>query len=74
MGFLIPLHFFTNFEVQIYLQNELKFNGVDQGWKMSNNLDDYKPIGIHWIDSYVKDSNLIYFDSFRVESIPEVIK
>ena len=28
MRFLIPLHPLTNFEIQKYYQNELRFNGV----------------------------------------------
>ena len=28
MGFLIPPHPLTNFEIQKYYQNELRFNGV----------------------------------------------
>ena len=28
MGFLIPLHLSTNFEIQRNYQNELRFNGV----------------------------------------------
>ena len=33
----------------------------------SNNLHDYKSIGIHWIDLYVNDNNLMYFDSFEIK-------
>ena len=38
------------------------------------NPDEYKSIGTHWIASYVNGNNVIYFDSFRVEHIPEEIK
>ena len=38
------------------------------------NPDEYKSIGTHWIALYVNGNNVIYFDSFRVEHIPEEIK
>ena len=38
------------------------------------NLDEFKSTGIHWIDLYVNGNNTIYFDSFRVEHIPEKLK
>ena len=38
------------------------------------NLDEYKNIGTHWIAPYVKDNEIIYFDSFGVEYIPKEIK
>ena len=48
------------------------------------NLDEYTDIGTHWIalyvqstsvyDTYVKNNEVIYFDSFGVEHIPKEIK
>ena len=48
------------------------------------NLDEYTDIGTHWIalyvqstsvyDTYVKNNDVIYFDSFGVEHIPKEIK
>ena len=39
------------------------------------NLDEYSDISIHWISLYVKNNDIIYFDSFGVEHIPkEIIK
>ena len=37
-------------------------------------LDEYQLIGTHWIDLHVNNDNIIYFDSFGVEHIPERIK
>ena len=76
----MPLHPFTNFEIQKYYQTEPKFNGVysrnnllkikDRGSVI--NLDEYESIVIHWIVFYVNDNNnAIYFDSFGVEQIPK---
>ena len=38
------------------------------------NLDEYANVGTHWIALYVKDNEVIYFDSFGVEHIPKEIK
>ena len=38
------------------------------------NFDEYKSIGTHWIDLYVNDDNMTYFDIFEVEHIPKEIK
>ena len=38
------------------------------------NLDEYKSIGINWIALYENDDNVTYFDSFRVEYIPKILK
>ena len=34
----------------------------------------YSDIGTHWIDLYVNNSNLTYFDSFGVKRIPKEIR
>ena len=70
----MPLHPLTNFEIQKYYINKPKFNGVH--WRNHSpkikdgvymiNLDDYTSIGTHWIDLYVNDDNVTYFDSFRL--------
>ena len=36
-------------------------------------LDEYQLIETHWIDLHVNNDNIIYFDSFGVEHIPERI-
>ena len=38
------------------------------------NLDEYGYPGPHWIAWYVDGNRVIYFDSFRVEHIPEGIR
>ena len=37
------------------------------------NLDQYESIGTHWMALYVNGNNIIYFDSFEVENIPNEI-
>ena len=38
------------------------------------NLDEYANVGTHWIALFCKKNEIIYFDSFGVEYIPEEIK
>ena len=68
----------TNFEIQKYYRNELKFNSVYSSNnlpKIKNgayiiNLDEFKSIGALWIALYVYGSTSCYtthFDSFAVE-------
>ena len=75
-------HALTNFEIQKYYQNQPKFNGVysrDNLPKIKEgvyviNLDEYSDIGTHQIALYVLNNDVTYFDSFRVEHIPQEIK
>ena len=38
------------------------------------NLDEYADVGTHWIILYVKNNEVIYFDSVGVERVPKEIK
>ena len=85
---MILPHPLTNFEVQIYYQNEPRFNRVysrDNLPERSStdrvkdgvyviNLDEYSDIGTHWVALYVNNKTATYFDSFGVEHIPKEIK
>ena len=73
----------TNFEIQKYYQNEPRFNGVysRDNWpkKIEDgayviNLDEHADVGTYWIDLYVKDNQIVYFDSFGVEHVPKEIE
>ena len=80
----MPTHPLTNFEIQEYYKNEPRFNGVYSRNNLAKtiknetacivNLDNYKNTGTHWIALYVKDNEVIHFDSFGVEHIPKEIK
>ena len=83
MGFLIPPHLLTNFEIQKYYQNELRFNGVYSRNNLPNkikdgayviNLDEHADVGTHWIALFCNRNEIVYFDSFDVEHVPEEIK
>ena len=84
MGFLIPPHLLTNFEIQKYYKNEPRFNGVFSRNNLPKkkikdganiiNLDEYENTGTHWIALFCKKDEIIYVDSFDVEYIPNEIK
>ena len=78
----MPPHPLTNFEIQKYYQNELRFNGVYSRDNLSDetkdgayiiNLDEYSDIGTQYVALYVQN-NVTYFNSFGVEHIPKEIK
>ena len=83
MRFLMPPHPITNLEILKYYQNEPRFNGVysksNLPEKINNgayeiNLDEYAGTGTHWIALFCNRSEIVYFDSFGVEYVPEEIK
>ena len=79
----MPAHSLTNFEIQEYSKNEPRFNGVYSRDNLPKtikngayviNLDEYADVGTHWIDLYVKDNEITYFDSFSVVYILKEVK
>ena len=77
---LLPFHPLTNIEISEYYSNEPRFNDVysrDNLPKITKkgayviNLDEYENTGTHWIALFVKTNEVIYFDSFGIEHIPE---
>ena len=66
-----------------YYENEPRFNDVYSRDNLPKtikneayviNLDEYADVGTHWIALYVKNNEVIYFDSFGVEHVPREIK
>ena len=79
----MPSHHSTNFIIEMYYQNEPKFNSVYSRNNLPKikdgtyviNLDQFKLIGTHWIVLYVNgNNNVIYFDSFGVEHISKEVE
>ena len=79
----MPSHPLTNFEIQNYYKNEPRSNGVfsrnnlpikikDGAYVI--NLDEYADVGTHWITLFCNKNEIVYFDSFGVEHVPEEIK
>ena len=80
--FLIPPHPLTNFEIEMYYQNEPRFNGVYSRDNLPDkikdgvyviNLDEHSDIGTSCIALYVNNKIATYFESFGVEHIPKEI-
>ena len=76
-------HPLTNFEIQKYYQNQPRFNGVysrnnlpkkinDETYAI--NLDEYADVCTYWVALFSSRSEIVYFDSFGVEHVPEEIK
>ena len=68
--FLILPHPLTNFEIQMYYQNEPRFNGVYPRDNLNDkikdgayiiNLDEYSDIGTHWIALYVNTKTVTFW-------------
>ena len=83
MGFLMPSHPLTNFEIQKYYQNESRFNGVYSRNNLLEkikdgscvlNLDGYADVRTRWIALFCNRIEIVYFDNFGVEHVLEEIK
>ena len=83
MGFLMLPHPLTNFEIHKCYKNEPRFNGIfsrnnlpkkikDEAYIL--NLDEYADVGTHWIALFCNRNDIVYFDDFGVEHVPEEIK
>ena len=66
----MPPHPLTNFEIQKYYKNEPR---AKYGPYVTN-LDEYADVGTHWIALFCNKSEIVYFNSFGVEHVPEEIK
>ena len=38
------------------------------------NLDEYADVGTHWVALFCNRIEIVYFDSFGIENVPEEIK
>ena len=79
----MPSHPLKNFEIQKYYQNKPRFNGVCSRNNLLGkikdgayviNLDKYANVGTHQIALFYRRSEIVYFNSFDVEHVPEEIK
>ena len=83
MGFLIPPHPLTNFELEniikmsqdlMALFQEIVYLKKKKDGAYVTNLDEYTDVGTHWIDLFCNRNEIVYFNSFGVEHIPKEIK
>ena len=79
----MPTHPLKNFEIQKYYQNKPRFNGAYSRNNLPEkikdaayviNLDEYADVGTHWIALFCNRNEIVYFNSFGVEHVPEEIK
>ena len=79
---LLPFRPLTNIEIGEYYANEPRFNDVYSRNNLPKtiktgayviNLDKYENTGTHWVSLFVKTNEVIYFDSFGIENIPNEI-
>ena len=83
MGFLMPPHPFTNFEIQKYYKNEPRFNGVFPRNNLPEynsikkikdgayiiNLYEYVNVGTHWIALFCKKKMKLFISIVLVLNI-----
>ena len=76
-------HPLTNFEIQKYYENEPRFNDVFSRDNLPKkikdgayviNLDEHADTGAYWIALFCNRNEIVCFDSFCVEHIPDEIK
>ena len=81
MGFLILSNPLTNFGMQKY-KNEPRFNDAFSRNNLPKeikdgayviNLDEHADVGTHSIALFCNRNEIVYFDSFDIEHIPEEI-
>ena len=56
----------------VYSRNNLPKKIKDEAYVI--NLDEYADVGTRWVDLFCNRSEILYFDSFGVENVPEEIK
>ena len=70
MGFLMPPHLLTNFEIQNCYENEPRFSDVysrnNRLTKIKDgayviNLDEYADVGTHWIALFCNRNEIVFF-------------
>ena len=79
----MPPHPLTNFEIERYYPKEPRFNSAFSRNNFSLkikvgayviNLDEYADVSTHWIALFCNKNEIVYFNSFCVEHVPEEIK
>ena len=81
--FLMLPYPLTNFEIQMHYENEPRFDGVYSKHILPKkikdgtyviNLGEYADVGTHSIALFCNRNEIVYFNSFDVEHVPEEIK
>ena len=62
-----------NQDLMEFFQEIICLKNIKDG-KYVINLDEYADVGTHWIALFFNRSEIVYFNSFGVEHVPEEIK
>ena len=83
MGFLIPPHLFTNFEIQKYYKNEPRFNCVFSRNNLPKkikdgayviNLDEYADIGTYWIALFCNRNEIVLVLNMILKKLKDLLE
>ena len=62
-----------NKDLMVFFQEIIYQKKIKDGAYIIN-LEEYADVGTHWIALFCKKDEIVYFDSFGFEHIPEEIK
>ena len=62
-----------NQDLMVFFQEIIYLKKINDGVYVIN-LDEYADVGTHWIALFCNRNEIVYFESFDVEHIPEEIK
>ena len=62
-----------NQDLMVFFQEIIYLKKIIDGAYIIN-LDEYADVGTHWITLFCNRNEIVYFDSFSVEHVPEEIK
>ena len=62
-----------NQDLMEFFQEIICLKNIKEGTYVIN-LDEYADVGTHWIALFFNRSEIVYFNSFGVEHVPEEIK
>ena len=62
-----------NQDLMAFIQETIYLKKIKDGSYVIN-LDEYADVGTHWIALFCNRNEIVYFNSFGVEHIPEEIK
>ena len=78
--FLVPFHPLNNIKIANYFNDEPVFNGVFSWNSLPRikdgaviNFDDKNSKGTHWDSLFINKDVATYFDSFRIEYVPQEV-
>ena len=62
-----------NQDLMVFFQEIIYLKKIIDGAYIIN-LDEYADVGTHWITLFCNKNEIVYFDSFHVEHVPEEIR